>query len=33
MDKYESNIKIKQTKKVVNKGNCETAMKIMDTID
>lgn len=33
MDKYEFNIKVEQIKKVVNKGDYETAMKIADTID
>ena len=33
MDKYEFNIKVEQIKKLVNKGDLETAMKIADTID
>ena len=33
MDKYEFNIKVEQMKKLVNKGDFETAMKIADTID
>ena len=33
MDKYEFNIKVEQIKKLVNKGDFETAMKIADTID
>lgn len=33
MDKYEFNIKIEQIKKLVSKGDYETAMKIADTID
>lgn len=33
MDKYEFNIKVEQMKKLVNKGDYETAMKIADTID
>jgi len=33
MDKYEFNIKVEQVKKLVNKGDFETAMKIADTID
>lgn len=33
MDKYEFNVKVEQIKKVVNKGDYETAMKIADTID
>ena len=33
MDKYEFNIKGEQIKKLVNKGDFETAMKIADTID
>lgn len=33
MDKYEFNIKVEQIKKLVNKGEFETAMKIADTID
>lgn len=33
MDKYEFNIKIEQIKKLVNKRDYETAMKIADTID
>ena len=33
MDKYEFNIKLEQIKKLVNKGDFETAMKIADTID
>ena len=33
MDKYEFNIKVEQIKKMVNKGDYETAMKIADTID
>ena len=33
MDKYEYNIKVEQIKKLVNKGDFETAMKIADTID
>lgn len=33
MDKYEFNIKIEQIKKLVGKGDYETAMKIADTID
>lgn len=33
MDKYEFNIKVEQIKKLVNKGDYETAMKIADTID
>ena len=33
MDKYEFNIKVEQLKKLVNKGDYETAMKIADTID
>ena len=32
MDKYEFNIKVEQIKKLVNKGDFETAMKIADTI-
>ena len=31
MDKYEFNIKVEQIKKMVNKGDYETAMKIADT--
>lgn len=33
MDKHEFNIKVEQIKKLVNKGDFETAMKIADTID
>ena len=33
MDKYEFNIKVEQIKKLVNKGDYETAMKIADGID
>ena len=33
VDKYEFNIKVEQIKKLVNKGDFETAMKIADTID
>lgn len=33
MDKYEFNIKVEQIKKLVNKGDYETAMKIADAID
>lgn len=33
MDKYEFNIKVEQIKKMVSKGDYETAMKIADTID
>ena len=33
MDKYEINIKVEQIKKLVNKGDYETAMKITDTVD
>ena len=33
MDKYEFNIKVEQIKKLVNRGDYETAMKIADTID
>lgn len=33
MDRYEFNIKVEQIKKLVNKGDFETAMKIADTID
>ncbi len=33
MDKYEFNIKVEQIKKLVSKGDFETAMKIADTID
>ena len=33
MDKYEFNIKVEQIKKLVNKGDYETAMKITDTVD
>ncbi|MDO5408464.1 MAG: hypothetical protein Q4F28_14220 [Eubacteriales bacterium] len=33
MDKYEFNIKVEQIRKLVNKGDYETAMKITDTID
>ncbi len=33
MDKYEFNIKIEQIRKLVNKSDYETAMKIADTID
>lgn len=33
MDKYEFNIKVEQIRKLVNKGDYETAMKIADTID
>ncbi len=33
MDKYEFNIKVEQIKKLVNKGDFDTAMKIADTID
>ena len=33
MDKYEFKIKVEQIKKLVNKGDFETAMKIADTID
>ncbi len=33
MDKYEFNIKVEQLKKLVNKGDYDTAMKIADTID
>lgn len=33
MDKYEFNIKVEQIRKLVGKGDYETAMKITDTID
>lgn len=33
MDKYEFNVKVEQIKKMVTKGDYETAMKIADTID
>lgn len=33
MDKYEFNVKVEQIRKLVNKGDFETAMKIADTID
>lgn len=33
MDKHEFNIKVDQIKKMVSKGDFETAMKIADTID
>lgn len=33
MDKYEFNIKVEQLRKLVNKGDYETALKIVDTID
>ena len=33
MDKYEFNIKVEQIKKLINKGDYQTAMKIADTID
>ena len=33
MDKYEFNIKVEQIKKMVGRGDYETAMKIADTID
>ena len=33
MDKYEFNVKVEQIKKLVNKGDYETAMKIADSID
>lgn len=33
MDKYEFNIKVEQIRKLSNKGDFETAMKIADTID
>lgn len=33
MDKYEFNIKVEQIKKLVNRGDYVTAMKICDTID
>ncbi len=33
MDKYEFNIKVEQIKKLVNRGDYATAMKICDTID
>ncbi|MDD3254204.1 MAG: tetratricopeptide repeat protein [Lachnospiraceae bacterium] len=33
MDKYEFNIKVEQMRKLVNKGDFETALKIADTID
>ena len=33
MDKYEFNIKVEQLKKLINKGDYDTAMKIADTID
>lgn len=33
MDKYEFNIKVEQIRKLVNKGDYETAMKISDNID
>ena len=33
MDKYEFSIKVEQIRKLVNKGDYETAMKIADTID
>lgn len=33
MDKYEFNIKVEQIKKLVNRGDHATAMKIADTID
>ena len=33
MDKYEFNIKVEQIKKLVNKNDFATAMKISDTID
>ncbi len=33
MDKYEFNLKVEQIRKMINKGDYETAMKITDTID
>ena len=33
MDKYEFNIKVEQIKKLINRGDYATAMKIADTID
>lgn len=33
MDKYEFNIKVEQLRKLVNKGDYETALKIVDSID
>ena len=33
MDKYEFNIKVEQIKKLVSRGDYDTAMKIADTID
>ena len=33
MDKYEFNIKVEQIRKLVNKGDYETAIKIADGID
>ena len=33
MDKYEFNIKVEQIKKMVSRGDYETAMNIADTID
>ena len=33
MDKYEFNVKVEQIKKLVNRGDFATAMKIADTID
>lgn len=33
MDKYEFNVKVEQIRKLVNKSDFETAMKIADTID
>ena len=33
MDKYEFNVRIEQIKKLVNKADYESAMKIADTID
>ena len=32
MDKYEFNIKVEQIKKMVSRGDYETAMKIADTL-
>ena len=33
MDKYEFNVRVEQIKKLVNRGDFESAMKIADTID
>lgn len=33
MDKYEFNVRVEQIKKLVGRGDFESAMKIADTID